>query len=92
MFFGMMLVDAALAAWAVGLMQQKGAPRWVVGILVWLGVTLVASMGLVLLAVDSPGAGVSEKHAALIGPTGAGIALVALLAATVSQRRATKQP
>lgn len=86
MFFGMMLVDAALAAWAVGLMQQPGAPRWVRYLLVWLAVTLVLSAGLVLGSSSI----VSEKNASLLGPAGAVMALVALIVATLIQKRASK--
>ena len=89
MFFGMMLVDAALAAWAVGVMQQPGAPRWVRYVLVGLGLTLVASVGLVLLALDSTDTA-AEKNASLIGPVGAGVALIALSLATALQRRAAR--
>ena len=94
MFFGMMLVDAALAAWAVGLLGQPGTPKWVRYVLVWLGVTLVASMGLVLASVDAEGGtalGLSEKEAALLGPLGASAALGALILATLAQRRAAKR-
>ena len=90
MFIGMMLVDAALAAWAVGMMQQPQAPRWIPFILVWLGLTLAASVGLVLLVTNTTVAILSEKDAALIGPFGAGVALVACVAAMTQQRRARK--
>jgi hypothetical protein len=86
MFFGMMLVDAALAAWAVGLMQQPGAPRWVRYLLGWLAVTLVLSVALVLGSSNI----VSEKNASLLGPAGAVVALVALIVATLIQQRASK--
>ena len=88
MFFGLMLVDAALAAWAVGLMQQPGAPRWVRYLLVWLGLTLVSSVVLVLLAQEATAPAISEKNASLIGPAGACVALLALMAGTLLQRRA----
>lgn len=45
MFFGLMMVDAALAAWTVGLMQQPQAPRWIRLVLVLLGVTFAISVG-----------------------------------------------
>ena len=86
MFFGMMLVDAALAAWAAGLMQQPGAPRWVRYVLVWLGVTLLLSMGLVLGSSDI----VSEKNASLLGPIGSVAAMPALIIATLAQKRSKK--
>ncbi len=90
MFIGMMLVDAALAAWAVGILQHPAAPRWVRYLLVWLGVTLAASAGLVLLAVNTPEPLLSEKNSALIGPLGALVVLPGLILATLSQRRAKK--
>ena len=86
MFFGMMLLDASLAAWAVGVMQQPAAPRWVRWVIAWLGVTLLISVGGVLLAVEGSNPSV-EKNASLIGPFGAAAAFLALAVATAIQRR-----
>jgi hypothetical protein len=87
-FFGMLMVDAALAAWALGIMQQPSAPRWIRLVLVWLGLTMAASTVLVLIA----GENISlEKTAALIGPGGAGLAVLALAVATVIERRGRKR-
>ena len=97
MFFGMMLVDAALAAWAVGLMGQPGAPKWTRYVLVWIGASLITSVVLVLATVDPDNGlgaismGVSEKNASLIGPAGAIAAMVALTIATLRQQRNTKR-
>ena len=91
MFIGMMLLDAALAAWAVGILGQPMAPKWVRLIIVWLIATLVSSAVLVLAA-QSEGfsTGVSEKNASLIGPLGAVTAIVALVIAVLQQRSARK--
>lgn len=85
MFFGMMLVDAALAAWAVGLMGQPSAPRWVRFILVWLGLTFAVSVGFVVYLGDRAD-NVQARSWGLIAPLGAVVAAVALLVATVSAR------
>ncbi len=86
MFFGLMLVDAALAAWAVGLMQQPRAPRWVSFVLVWLGLTFAVSVGFVVFLSDR--ADNAEARAwGLIAPGGSVAAAVALLVATVISRR-----
>jgi hypothetical protein len=86
MFFGLMLVDAALAAWAVGILGQPGAPRWVRAVLVWIVATGVVSVGLVWWLGDHP----ASRSVGLIAPAGAVTAAIALLVATRLQRRAGK--
>lgn len=81
MFFGIMILDAALAAWAVGLMGQPNAPKWVRFVLVWLGVTLVVSVGLVFGLSDRAD-NASARLAVQLGPAGAVVAAVALFIAT----------
>ncbi len=90
MFFGLMLVDAALAAWAVGLMQQPHSPKWVRFVLVLLGVTFAISVGFVTLLSDK--ADNAEARAwGLIAPLGAVAATVVLIAATVISSRRKKK-
>ena len=86
MFFGLMLVDAALAAWAVGLMGQPGAPRWLRFVLVWLGITFAISVGFVVFLSDRAD-NAQARAWGLIAPAGAVAAAVALLIATISARR-----
>lgn len=88
MFFGLMLVDAALAAWAVGLLQQQQppAPRWVRFVLVWLGLTFGVSVGVVTFLTDRAD-NAQARGWGLIAPVGACVAAVALLVATLLSRR-----
>lgn len=89
MFFGLMMVDAALAAWAVGLMQQAQSPRWVRLVLVLLGVTFAISVSVVTLMTDK--ADNDQARAwGLIAPIGAIAAGVILLIATILSRRPKK--
>lgn len=93
MFIGMMLVDAALAAWAVGILGQPFAPRWVRGLLFFIPLSLALSVVGVVTAVDAGEPhegftlGLTEKTASLIGPTGALIALAALVLGFLQQRQ-----
>ena len=86
MFFGMMLVDAALAAWAVGLMGQPNSPRWVRFVILWIGVTLVVSVGLVV-GFNERADNAAARMVGLIAPLGAVAAAVALFVATAISRR-----
>ncbi len=86
MFFGLMLVDAALAAWAVGQMQQPGAPRWLRLVLVWLALTFIVSVGPVMfLSEEADNA--KARAWGLIAPLGAVVAAIALLVAAAIARR-----
>lgn len=86
MFFGMLLVDAALAAWAVGILGQPNAPKWVRVVIVWIGVTLIVSVaGVVAFSEKSENAVAGQ--AGRIAPFGAAVAGIALLTATIQQRR-----
>ena len=89
MFFGLMLVDAALAAWAVGLMQQPQAPRWVRFVLVLLGVTFAISVSVVTLLTDKADNDRARAFG-LIAPAGALAAAGLLLTATLLSRRRVK--
>jgi hypothetical protein len=86
MFFGLMMVDAALAAWAVGLMQQPGSPRWVRFVLYLLGITFAISVGVVTVLTDRADNDTARAFG-LIAPAGAVVAAIALLIATISSRR-----
>ena len=86
MFFGLMLVDAALAAWAVGLMQQPQAPRWIRFVLVLLGGTFAVSVSVVVVLTDRADNDTARAWG-LIAPSGAVVAFVVLLVATVGSRR-----
>ena len=70
MFFGLMMIDAALAAWAVGLMQQPEAPRWIRFVLVWLGTTFAVSVGFVVLLSDRAD-NIEALSWGLVAPVGA---------------------
>lgn len=80
------MVDAALAAWAVGLLGQRGTPRWVRFVIVWLGVTLVSSVALVSAISDRQDNQLA-RAVGLIAPLGAVAAAFALLVATYFSRR-----
>lgn len=82
----MVLVDAALAAWAVGILGQPNAPKWVKFVIGWLGVTLAVSVAGVVAFSDKADNALAG-HAGRIAPFGAAIAAIALLAATRQQRR-----
>lgn len=86
MFFGMLLVDAALAAWAVGILGQPNAPKWVRWVIVWIGVTLVVSVAGVVAFADKADNALAGQ-AGRIAPFGAAVAGIALLTATLKQRR-----
>jgi hypothetical protein len=86
MFFGLMLVDAALAAWAVGLMQQPQSPRWVKFVIVLLGVTFAISVSVVTLLTDKAD-NETARAFGLIAPVGAVTAAALLLTATLTSRR-----
>jgi hypothetical protein len=86
MFFGLMLVDAALAAWAVGLMQQPKSPRWIPVVLVLLGITFAISVGVVTVLTDRADNDTARAFG-LIAPLGAVAAAIALLVATMISRR-----
>ncbi|MBS1149647.1 MAG: hypothetical protein H6Q89_1345 [Myxococcaceae bacterium] len=86
MFFGLMMVDAALAAWAVGLMQQKRAPRWVPLVLVLLGLTFAVTLSSVVLLAD-PADNELARAWGQVAPLGAVAAALALGVATVISRR-----
>ncbi len=86
-----MLVDAALAAWAVGLMGQSTAPRWVRFVLVLLAVTFAVSVGPVVFLTDK--ADNDQARAwGMIAPSGAVLAAIALLVATMISRGNSKKP
>ena len=86
MFFGLMLVDAALAAWAVGLLGQPNSPKWVRFILVWLAVTFAVSVGPVFWLSDEADNALARAWG-LIAPVGAVVAAIGLLVATAISRR-----
>ncbi len=86
MFFGLMMVDAALAAWAVGLMGQPKSPRWVRFILFLLGITFVVSVGVVTVLTEHADNDTARAWG-LIAPGAACVAFVLLLIATLISRR-----
>lgn len=86
MFFGMLLVDAALAAWAVGILGQPDGPKWVRFVIGWLGVTLVVSVAGVAVYSDHADNALAG-FAGRIGPAGAVVGAIALLVAQVRARR-----
>lgn len=90
MFFGMMLVDAALAAWAVGMMGQPNAPKWLRFVIVWLGVTLIVSVAGVV-ALDQKADNELAGWMSRVAPLGAAFGASALVAASVLQRRASRK-
>ena len=86
MFFGMLLVDAALAAWAVGILSQPNAPKWVRFVIGWIGVTLIISVAGVVAYSDKAD-NETAGFAGRIAPFGAAVAGIALLVAMAIQRR-----
>ena len=85
MFFGMLLVDAALAAWAVGIYGRPNGPKWVRFVIVWLGVTLVVSVAGVAVYTDHADNALAG-FAGRIGPAGAVVGAIALLFAQMNGR------
>ncbi|GEM_PF-3413738 len=86
MFFGLMMVDAALAAWAVGLMGQPKSPRWVRFILFLLGITFAISVAVVTILTDRADNDTARAWG-LIAPAAACLAFVLLLIATIISKR-----